>query len=107
LHRHRSDWRAYWRQQRAYGRGYGQFFIRYRGELEWSLSRELGAWLRIAGLAAGALRWRGDRGLVRRGTFVKHCAQRIGFVRTYWSRVEWQRWQDGPSGETIQLRAAA
>ena len=32
-HRHRAGWRAYWRQQVNYGRGYAQFFLRYSDEL--------------------------------------------------------------------------
>ncbi len=92
-HRHRAGWRAYWRQQLSYGRGYAQFFKRYSDELSWSAGAELRAWVRLAGAGFRALRpGRGDESIVRRGTFVKGLAQRIGFVTTYWSRSEATRW---------------
>ena len=94
LHAHRSSWRAYWKQQSSYGRGYAQLFLRYPGELPWSWMRELAAWGRIAGLAARACAACGDRGLVGRGMLIKHVAQRIGFMRNYWSRRERRRWTD-------------
>ncbi len=100
-HRHRDGWRAYWRQQRNYGRGYAQFFLRYRDELTWSALDETRSWLRIgaAGLRALATPT-GDRGLVRRGTFVKSRAQRIGFAPTYWRSAEAERWRRTPSTST-------
>ena len=94
LHAHRSSWRAYWKQQSSYGRGYAQLFLRYPEELPWSWGREMGAWRRIGGLAARACVWGGDRGLVRRGMLIKHVAQRVGFVRNFWSRRERLRWTD-------------
>jgi glycosyltransferase involved in cell wall biosynthesis len=88
LHRHRACWGGYWRQQRSYGGGYAQLFIRYPEELSWGLARELGAWGRLARLAPGAVAGWGDRGLVRQGKFIKRLAQRLGFVGTYFSRRE-------------------
>jgi glycosyltransferase involved in cell wall biosynthesis len=94
-HRHREGWRAYWRQQHSYGRGYAQFFHRYRQELPWSAAAEVREWARLAGVAVGALRpGRDDAALVRRGTFVKRSAQRLGFARTYWSGAERSRWDE-------------
>jgi len=97
-HRHRQGWRAYWRQQRSYGRGYAQFFRRYQPELPWSAGAELREWGRLVGQGFAALRpGRDDAALVRRGTFVKKLAQRIGFATTYWSRREAARWrQEAP-----------
>jgi GT2 family glycosyltransferase len=96
-HRHRPTWRAYWRQQVGYGRGYAQFFRKYADELDWDANDEARAWIRLAttGLAC-ATAWRGDDALVRRGTFVKALAQRIGFARTYWNRGESARWRHRP-----------
>lgn len=93
LHRHRASWAAYWRQQANYGRGYGQFLLRYRADVPWSITRELRAWGGVAALGAAAC-WPGgdDRVLVRRGQFVKALAQRIGACRAYWSPRERARW---------------
>ena len=101
-HRHRAGWRAYWRQQVNYGRGYAQFFRRYAVELRWTPASELGAWMAVlrAGVRA-LLPNRADDGLLRRGTFIKLLAQRIGFVRAYWNRREAARWQAG-AGRTAQ-----
>lgn len=89
LHRHRRTWGEYWRQQRAYGRGRGQFLLRYRERWPWSAVREAAAWGRLALLGAkAAIPGGGDRGLVRRGLFVKHLAQRVGFVPTYFSPAQ-------------------
>lgn len=93
-HRHRAGWRAYWRQQLNYGRGYAQFFLRYRDELPWNGSDEARSWLGLGSAGIRALvSANGDRGLVRRGTFVKALAQRIGFATTYWRAEEAERWR--------------
>jgi len=93
LHRHRPGWRAYWKQQVEYGRGLAQFYLHYRDEIPWSIAHELRAVASLAGAGLRALfSGRGDRGLVRRGSFVKQLAQRIGFQRTYWNRAERRRW---------------
>ena len=93
LHHHRPTWRTYWSQQRGYGRGLAQFTWHYRDEVPWSPVRELRAWARVAGRGLqAALPASGDAALVRRGLFVKDLAQRLGFVRTYWSRAERARW---------------
>lgn len=93
LHQHRSSWRAYWRQQFLYGRGYAQFFLRHRSAVRWSAAHEARAWLKIIGsaLAAG---WpdRSERGLIRRGDFIKQLAQRLGFDAVYYDRSERARW---------------
>ncbi len=93
-HRHRQSWRAYWAQQVSYGKGYAQFFRRYEDELEWGPLDELRNWLALGPVGLGALlRPMGDEGLVRRGTFVKRVAQRLGFARTFWSPSEIERWR--------------
>jgi len=83
LHRHRRTWRAFWKQQRNYGVGYAQFFLKHANRWPWSLAREFGEWRRIAGFAARACITTGDQSLVQRGFFIKCLAQRIGFVSTY------------------------
>jgi glycosyltransferase involved in cell wall biosynthesis len=93
-HRHRAGWRAYWRQQLNYGRGYAQFFRRYEPEIPWCLRDEARAWLRLGGAGVRALVTPlGEDGLVRRGTFIKTIAQRTGFLTTYWRRGETTRWR--------------
>jgi GT2 family glycosyltransferase len=94
LHHHRSSWRAFWRQHLGYGSGYAQFLFHHRDQIEWSVGRELSAWLRVARSAPGAC-WpgRGDRALVRRGDFVKNLAERLGFVTTYWDAGERSKWR--------------
>lgn len=92
LHRHRDSWQSYWRQQVGYGRGYAQLFLRYRSELPWSALREVAAWIGLAAGAPRALVSYGDRGLVRRGNFLKSLAQRWGFLNTYFDRTECNRW---------------
>lgn len=93
LHRHRSTWRAYVRQQFNYGRGMGQFCWHRREKVRWSLGREVAAWSDLAGAALSACRpGTGDEVLARRGAFLKQLAQRLGFDMTYWSRVERAKW---------------
>lgn len=93
LHQHRPSWKAYWKQQRNYGRGLAQFMWHHRDQVQWSLTRELAAWGRVV---ASALRasWPGsdDAAIRRRGTFLKEFAQRLGFASTYWNRAERSRW---------------
>jgi hypothetical protein len=89
MHRHRATWKSFWRQQQSYGRGYAQFLIRNAGRWPWSLPREAGAWGRLFPLALRAAVGRGNHGLVQRGIFLKHFAQRVGFVPTFFS--PWQR----------------
>ncbi|HEY4329170.1 MAG TPA: glycosyltransferase [Phycisphaerae bacterium] len=88
LHRHRDSWAAYWKQQRSYGDGYAQFFIRYPDQVHWSLTRELAAWARLAASVPPALLTSGDAGLFRRGTLLKQCAQRLGFFQTFFNHRE-------------------
>jgi glycosyltransferase involved in cell wall biosynthesis len=93
LHRHRVTWSQYWRQQRSYGRGYGQFFLHYRGQVPWSVGRELGAWFEAARLTLRALSPAGEEDrLVRRGMAIKSLAQRVGFLESYWNPRERGRW---------------
>jgi len=94
LHRHRTTWPAYWRQQFGYGRGYGQFLLHHRDEVHWSWWREVRAWGDVIGFAAAACRpGRNDRALVRRGRFAKSLAQRLGVLTAYWNPRERARWQ--------------
>jgi hypothetical protein len=94
LHRHRTTWPAYWRQQFGYGRGYGQFLLHHRDEVHWSWWREVRAWGDVIGFAAAACGpGRDDRALVRRGRFAKSLAQRLGVLTAYWNPRERARWQ--------------
>ncbi len=97
LHRHRPSWGRYFRQQRNYGRGLAQFCLCHRGEVGWTVLTELRAWGRLALSFAAACRGgRDDDALVRRGSFLKDLAQRLGFVPTFWSPAERRRWRDTP-----------
>jgi glycosyltransferase involved in cell wall biosynthesis len=91
LHRHRNDWRSYWRQQYAYGIGYAQFMLAYH--VGWSALKEVRELGRVAraGLAAP---WpgRGEDAIVRRGCFIRSSAQHLGFCRTYYDPRERARW---------------
>jgi len=86
MHRHRPTWKALWRQQYNYGRGYGHFLHVYNDRWPWPLWRETWAWVRVLGMAVPAMAGRGDKGLVRRGWFVKQLAHRAGFASTYYSK---------------------
>jgi len=93
LHHHRADWPAYWRQQVNYGRGVAQFTLSHRGAIRWSIAHEFRAAGELLGLALGAaLPAAAEVALVRRGTFVKKLAQRLGFISTYWNPGERRRW---------------
>lgn len=93
LHLHRDSWRAYWNQQRNYGRGLAQFMWKHRADVRWSLSRELAAWATVAASGLRAFRpGHDDAAIARRGTFVRAFAQRVGFAATYWSPTERRRW---------------
>lgn len=95
LHRHRPTWRAYFRQQRGYGRGYAQFFLRYRDEIRWNPGRELAEWARLLPDAVRAVLPGNERHRVlARGEMVRRLAQRIGFTSTYWSTRERSRWKN-------------
>ena len=94
LHEHRPTWPAYWRQQRGYGRGYGQFMLRHRDAVEWTARREAAAWGRLALRAAAAcVPGSGEPALRRRGTLVRELASRLGTAGAYWSPAERRRWQ--------------
>ncbi len=95
MHRHRSTWRALWKQQLGYGGGYAQFLLRHANRWPWSAGREAGAWMRLFPLAAQAATTRGEQGLVRRGLLLKHLAQRIGFASTFFSLRERRRFNGG------------
>jgi hypothetical protein len=98
LHQHRSSWRTYWRQQYGYGLGFAQFLLLYREQVPWSLRRELHAWAKLASYALQAcVPVKGDQGLIRRGRLVQHCAQRLGFDRTYWNKEEKRKWNRSPA----------
>jgi len=95
MHRHRSTWRELWKQQLSYGGGYAQFLLRYADRWPWSAGREAAAWMRLFTLATQAATVRGEQGLVRRGLLLKHLAQRIGFVSTFFSLRERRRINGG------------
>ena len=93
LHRHREGWKAFWRQQYSYGIGYGQFVLGHRHDCDWTIANELREWGEIGRL--GLTAWlppKNDDLLYRRGLFVKKFAQRLGFMKTQWSRRERARW---------------
>lgn len=93
LHRHRDSWGGYWRQQKGYGKGLAEFYLKYRDRIEWSLGQELAAWGRL-GLAGLQTLGPGsdDEKLARRGRFIKDLAQRTTFVPRYWSPRQRSRW---------------
>jgi len=91
MHRHRSTWREFWKQQLGYGQGYAHFMLRNADRWPWSMKREAGAWMRLFTLAAQVAAARGEPGLVRRGLLLKHTAQRVGFVTTFFSLRERRR----------------
>ncbi len=93
LHRHREDWRSYWRQQYSYGIGYGQFMLHHRDEFEWTFAKDLRAWGEIGWLGLSA--WRppkDDDGLYKRGLFIKKFAQHLGFTKARLDPKERARW---------------
>jgi glycosyltransferase involved in cell wall biosynthesis len=93
MHNDRSTWREYFRQQFFKGVGYAQFMLAHRGELRWSLLREIRASLEVIAKAFGALvPGTSDAVLLRRGSFIRSAAQHAGFLRTYYNRTERRRW---------------
>ena len=88
MHRHRSTWREFWKQQVGYGQGYAHFLLRHADRWPWSMKREAGAWMHLFTLAAQATTARGEQGLVRRGLLLKHLAQRMGFASMFFSLGE-------------------
>jgi glycosyltransferase involved in cell wall biosynthesis len=106
MHRHRPTWRGLFRQQMKYGRGYGHFFLRHADRWRWSFRRETAAWARLFYLAVRAVAGWGEPGLVRRGLFLKHAAQRIGFVQTFYSPRWRRRCQGRMAGSGLPLGLA-
>jgi glycosyltransferase involved in cell wall biosynthesis len=93
FHRHRTNWKDYWRQQYWHGQGLGQFMLHHKDKVQWSLSREIGSWRNLLVLATSACLHRdGNDGLIRRGSFIRELAQRTGFISTYWNILERKRW---------------
>jgi glycosyltransferase involved in cell wall biosynthesis len=93
MHQHRETWRDYWKQQVNYGRGLGQFYVRWDEEIRWSRLREVREWISLAPTAVAAcLPGERDSVLTRRGAFVKKLAQRVGFTMTYFRARERARW---------------
>lgn len=93
LHRHHTTWRGYFRQQFGYGSGLAQFMLHYHGQVSWSAQQEIASWANVLRLGGAALvAGDGEDGLLRRGDFVKHFAQRLGFVKSYRDRRERARW---------------
>jgi len=93
MHKHRSSWQAYWRQQYFYGVGYAQFMLARRRELRWSAAHQLRAACDVLSKAAVAmLPARGDDAILRRGRVIRAAAQQAGFLRTYYNPVERRKW---------------
>ncbi|HET7813445.1 MAG TPA: glycosyltransferase [Candidatus Baltobacteraceae bacterium] len=93
MHKHRTDWRAYRKQQFYYGVGYAQFVLAHRRELPWTIARELRSLWEVACKAWRALLPAGgDERILRQGQFVRVAAQHAGFVRTFYNPRERRRW---------------
>jgi len=93
FHRHRSDWKAYFRQQYSYGIGYAQFTLHHRDECRWAIGNELREWAAIGQLGVRAwLPASNEALLYARGMFVKKLAQRLGFINTRLNHDERRRW---------------
>lgn len=93
LHRHRSGWRAYWRQQFFYGVGYAQFMLAHRADVAWTRRQQLRAASDVAAKALFALvPARGTQRILRQGQFLRAAAQQAGFIRTFYSAAERRRW---------------
>ncbi len=93
MHRHPDTWIAFWQQQERYGKGYASFLLHHHEQFPWGIKQEIGAWIHVFNLGLGAVRpGSDDQALIRRGSFIKHLAQRVGFVRRYWSHKERQKW---------------
>jgi glycosyltransferase involved in cell wall biosynthesis len=93
FHRHRKNWTEYCQQQFVHGQGFGQFFLDHPDRAGWSLWRELSAWGELAELGLQAcLPGESDEALVRRGSFLRNFAQRLGYMTTYWNPMERRRW---------------
>jgi glycosyltransferase involved in cell wall biosynthesis len=98
LHRHRTTWKAYWRQQRAYGAGYAQFLIRHHDRVYWGVAEEARAmWVVALHLLRFLLPCRGDTAILRRGWLIRTAAQRVGFLRTFFDSRERRRWSTAPN----------
>ncbi len=94
FHRHRADWKAYWRQQFCYGVGFAQFMLGHSGDVRWTFRDELLMSLSIVKLALLACLPAGtDTSLVRRGLLIKTFAQHLGFLSARVSSRERRRWQ--------------
>lgn len=93
LHRHRADWKSFWRQQYSYGQGYAQFMRYHRDACRWTLSDELREWGAIGRL--GLTAWRApknDQLLYCRGMLLKKMAQRLGFLAMRFNRKTSASW---------------
>lgn len=68
---------------------------KWSGEIQWSRLREAREWVALAPAAVAiCIRGDSDAVLVRRGTFVKRLAQRVGFAATYSRADERARWRN-------------
>lgn len=93
MHKHRTAWREYRKQQFYYGVGYAQFVLAHRRELRWTIDRELRSLWDVAVNGVHALLPAdGDERLLRQGRFVRLAAQHAGFVRTFYDPRERARW---------------
>jgi glycosyltransferase involved in cell wall biosynthesis len=93
LHLHRQGWQEYWKQQVGYGRGYAQFMLHHRDQVRWTVwdeMKSIGQLIKFGVLVC--MPSKGDEALLRKGNLIKNLAQKVGFVRTYWSRKERSIW---------------
>lgn len=103
LHRHRTTWSAYWRQQRGYGVGYAQFLIRHQDRVYWGVAEELRAlWTIARHCGRFLLPSQGDTAILRRGWLIRTAAQHVGFLRTFFDSRERRRWSTASNQLSLQ-----
>lgn len=97
LHKHRSSWRDYWRQQKNYGRGLAQFMLKYRSDVQWTWRREAIAWGELIKTGIEYCFCKdADKTLYLKGNLIKGLAQRMGFNTTFWNPMAQKHWRSKP-----------
>lgn len=95
FHHHPTNWPEYCRHQFECGRGYGQFMLHHKDQVQWSLWHEFSALSTVAKLGLAACkRGNNNNALIRQGNFLKHLAQRLGFISTFYNPLERRRWKE-------------